>query len=154
MLIKSKFRKLFWVRMGFVFLLFILFFCFCLKGILYNSGDAVILFSILMFIVLSFFLYISTDLFKIFSLTISERGIEKKQIITNQKRLFLFKDIISIERKKYNVRSSGRIIIDGYHLSILKFKNGELLTISPDNFDNYQDIMQAIKNNSEGITFI
>ncbi|WP_300565187.1 hypothetical protein [Flavobacterium sp.] len=107
-----------------------------------------------MFIVLSFFLYISTDLFKIFSLTISERGIEKKQIITNQKRLFLFKDIISIERKKYNVRSSGRIIIDGYHLSILKFKNGELLTISPDNFDNYQDIMQAIKNNSEGITFI
>ena len=38
--------------------------------------------------------------------------------------------------------------------TILKIKNGEILTISPDNFQNYQDIMSAIKNNSEDITFI
>ena len=154
MLIKSKFRKLFWVRMGFLFLVFILLFCFCLKVMLYNSGDIASLFSILMFIILLFLLYISTDLFKIYSLTITKSGIEKVQIITNQKQLILFIDIISIERKIYRIRSSGRYITDGYHESVIKLKNGEVLTISPDNFENYQDIMSVIKNNSQGITCI
>ena len=99
-------------------------------------------------------LYISTDLFKIYSLTITKSGIEKVQVITNQKQLILFIDIISIERKKYRIKSSGRYITDGYHVSVIKLKNGEILTISPDNFQNYQDIMSAIKNNSEDITFI
>jgi hypothetical protein len=154
MLIKSKFRKLFWVRMGFLFLVFILLFCFCLKGMLYNSGDVATLFSILIFIMLLFLLYISTDLFKIYSLTITKIGIEKVQVITNQKQLILFIDIISIEKKKYRIKSSGRYITDGYHVSVIKLKNGEILTISPDNFENYQEIMSAIKNNSEDITFI
>ena len=65
----------------------------------------------------------------------------------------LFSDILQIDSEKVVRTSKAGNITDGFHLSVLALKNGETLVISPDEFDNYNEIMVAIisRRNSQNL---
>ena len=147
--IKSRFRKLFWIRIGIGLFLFLSILTFCINR-LRNPDEATKQTLVLAFLVLCFLAYASIDLFKVFSLNIEKNGIEKTLLLFRTKQYFSFDSVLSIERQKATQRNVRNIIItDGYHLSVLKFKTGKSLIISPDSFENYEELMLAIKNNLE-----
>jgi len=98
-------------------------------------------------VALAFLIYIAIDLLKIFSLEITEKGIEKKSLVFKTKRHIPFTSILSIGKQKIRSRNTRGYISDGFTVSVLKLKNGENLIISPDSFENYQEIIEAIELN-------
>ena len=99
---------------------------------------------------MSFLIYVSFDLFKLHSIVISENGIEKTSIITKRTEHIPFKLISSIQQQRVKYRNTkGVKISEGHSISILKFENGKSLIISPDTFENYQEIMSAINRKVE-----
>lgn len=129
--------------------LFLLIFSFCLNG-LRNPDETTKQSLTLAFVALSFIIYLSIDLFKDFTLKIMENGIEKTSLIFRTKQFIAFDSISSVDRQKTRLRSTRGInISDGYHYSILQLKNGKTLIISPDNFENYTEIIDAIKSRIE-----
>jgi len=149
MTIKSKFRNLFWVRIGIGLFLFLLILSFCINGLINpeNSNKQAL---ILGFVVLAFLIYVSLDLFKVFTLIITENGIEKTSLIFRTKNYVSFNSILGLERQKTVQKNTrGVNISDGYHISILKTKEGKKLMISPDSFENYDSLILAIKTNLE-----
>ena len=149
MVIESKFRKLFSIRIGIGLLLFLLILSFCVNG-LRNPAETTKQSLILAFVVLFFIIYLSIDLFKDFTLKITENGIEKTSLVFRTKQFIAFDSISSVDRQKTRLRSTRGInISDGYHYSILHLKNGNTLIISPDNFENYIEIIEVIKSKIE-----
>ena len=76
---KSRFRKLFWVRIGMGFLVFLLVLYHCLDSLFRNTVHIMILPA---FIVLVFLIYMSSGLFKIYALTVLESGIELQMLLS------------------------------------------------------------------------
>ena len=149
MVIKSKFRKLFWIRIGIGFFLFLLFSSIFSYGLL-NPDKITKQGLSVVFIILSFLIFLSISILKIFSLKILEDGIEKTSLIFGTKRYFSFKSILSINLQKTRFRNTrGVNVSEGFLYSILKFENGNSLIISPDNFENYDEIMSDIKSKME-----
>ena len=153
-LIKSNFRKLFCIRLAIGIFLFLILLVFSLNTIFNDFDKSKILILFLALTLLSFLIYVSFDLFNLFSLVITENGIEKTSIITRRKQIIPFKIISNIQQQKVRYRNTrGVNISDGHSISILKFENGKSLIISPDNFENYQEIMSAINGKLELSTF-
>lgn len=90
-------------------------------------------------------IYVSLDLFKVFTLKITEKGIEKASLIFRTKKQIPFTSIVSIEKQKVRSRNTRGYISDGFTLSVLKLDNGKSLIISPDSFENYPAIIDAIE---------
>ena len=141
---KTKFRKLFWIRLALGLALFVILILFLINRLLLNPQETKNLTLILVFLALLFLSYLSLDLFKVFSLRVSENGIEITFLITKKKKYIPFNTISSIEKEKITLRNAQGNITDGYYISILKFEN-ERLIISPDSFENYEDLMIEIK---------
>lgn len=139
---KSKFRKLFWVRVGMGFLVFLLVFYYCLDSLLRNTVHIMILPA---FIVLIFLIYMSSGLFKIYALTVLENGIELQMLLSRQKHFTPFDAIHCLEYEKVRYRNRQGHVSDGHKMCYLKFKNGERFLISPDTFENYEELLSAIK---------
>ncbi|TDD98818.1 hypothetical protein E0F91_00005 [Flavobacterium sandaracinum] len=79
-----------------------------------------------------------------------EKGIEKTSLIFRTKQYIPYSTILSIDRQKTRTRDTRGInLTDGYHFSILKYENNRRLIISPDCFENYMEIVEAIKSNTE-----
>lgn len=146
-MIESKFRKLFLIRIAIGAFLFLLILSYCVNGI--RNPTATIKQSlILAFVLLLFLVYVSTDLLKVSSLKILEKGIEKTSLIFRSKQYIPYSSILSVDRQKTRQRDTRGInLTDGYHFSILKFANDGSLLISPDSFENYSEIMEAINGN-------
>lgn len=142
---KSKFRKLFWIRLSLGFTLFVILILFLINRLLLNSQETEILTLIVVFLALLFLSYLSLDLLKIFKLKVSEKGIKITFLITKRKKYIPFNIISSIEKEKVTLRNAQGNITDGYYISILNFENDSLI-ISPDNFENYEELMIEIKN--------
>ena len=149
MQIESKFRKLFWVRIAIGFLVLVATSYLCLISISKYSQLIRNPVFIGTFIFISFLIYASLDLFKIFKLIVTDQGIEKILLISGKKQFIPFTSIIGIKKEKIRMRTKSGALTDGYTVSIVKLENNKTLVISPDNFDNYNDIMLAIKNNLE-----
>jgi len=141
---KSKFRNLFWVRIGMGFLVFGLVLYFCLDSLFRNIKDIMILPA---FIVLLFLFYLSSGLSKIHTLTISENGIEIQLFLSQRKRLISFDAIMGFEYETVRYRNRQGYISNGHKMCFLKLKNGERFLISPDTFENYDDLISNIKRN-------
>jgi hypothetical protein len=149
MKIKSRFRKLFWIRIGIGLFMFLTILSFFING-LRDPDETTEQSLVLAFVVLCFLVYVSIDVLKVFSLNIEENGIEKTSLLFRTKHSFTFDSVLSIERQKTIQRNTrGVNISDGYHISVLKFKTGKSLIISPDSFENYEELMFAIKSNLE-----
>jgi hypothetical protein len=149
MVIESKFRKLFWIRIGIGVSLFLFILSFCIYALLNPDKTTKQGFS-LAFVILFFLIFLSTSIFQIFSLKILENEIEKTSLIFRTKQHISFKSISSINIQKTRFRNTrGVDISEGFHYSILKLENGKSLIISPDNFENYTEVVEAIKSRIE-----
>jgi|GEM_PF-877587 hypothetical protein len=150
MQVKSKFRKLFWVRIAIGFFVFLIVLFYVILVLLHNIIHREVLFKnpflLVAFIFLTFLIYAALDLFEIFRLTVTETGIEKTLIISGRKQTIPFKSIISVKKQRIRMRTKSGDLTDGYSVSVLKLENNKSLIISPDNFENYKDIMLAIRN--------
>jgi hypothetical protein len=146
---ESKFRNLFLIRTGIGVFLFLSILSYCVNGLIISDStpkEALIL----AFVGLLFLVYVSIDLFKVSSLKIMEKGIEKTSLIFRTKQYIPYSTILSIDRQKTRTRDTRGInLTDGYHFSILKYENNRRLIISPDCFENYMEIVEAIKSNTE-----
>lgn len=147
MKIESKFSSLFLLRILFGSLLFIILSYFCVDTILHNQNIEKFIFLVPAFLVLFFLVYVSYDLLKLYKLTITEKGIDKVFIFSNQKEHISFNSILSIEQERTRIKSSRGYVTDGYFYNILELKNGESLLISPDRFENYNDLITAVRDN-------
>ena len=147
MLIKSRFRGLFWVRMILGFIVFIAMLSFCVKSIFIDFDKTQIPILIGAIVALLFIIYLSLDIFKIFSLKVTEREIEKTLLITKRKERIPYEIITDFKQERIKPRNTRGQIANEYNVSVLKFGNGKSLIISPDNFENYKEIELAIKNN-------
>ena len=126
MQIESKFRKLFLIRIGIGVSLFLLISFYWIYGLI-NPDATNKQFLILVLVVLLFLVYVSIDLFKVFSLKIMEKGIEKTSLIFRTKKFIPYNSILSIDRQKAIQRDTRGInLTDGYHFSILKFENKKI----------------------------
>ncbi|MGE6355141.1 hypothetical protein ACQKCJ_14835 [Flavobacterium sp. NPDC079362] len=147
MQIKSKFRKLFWVRIAIAFLVFI--------ATLYLFLNSISQYSQLrknpVFIVSSVFLLLflcaAWDLFKVFKLIVTDQGIEKVLLISGRKQYIPFTSIIGLKKRKITKQGKAGQLTDGYTISILELENNKTLVISPDVFENYNEIILVVKNN-------
>ncbi len=150
MVIKSNFRKQFWTRILIGICFFVILLIFSLNTILndFDKSKIPILCGVLA--LLSFLIYVSFDWFKLYSIVITENGIEKTSVITKRTEHIPFKMISSIQQQRVKYRNTkGIYISEGHLISILKFENGKSLIISPDTFENYQEIMSAISRKVE-----
>ncbi|MES2862645.1 MAG: hypothetical protein V4666_00865 [Bacteroidota bacterium] len=141
---KSKFRNLFWIRLSLGFALFVILILFLINRLFLNSQETENLTWILVSLALSLLGYLSLDLLKIFTLKVSKNGIKITFLITKKKKYIPFNSISSIEKEKVTLRNAQGNITDGYYISILNFEN-ESFIISPDNFENYEELMIEIK---------
>ncbi len=129
--------------------MFFLLLSFCINGVI-NIEETKKEALALAFVMLFFLIYVSIDLFKVYSLKIIENGIEKTSLIFRSKQYIPFSSILNIDRQKSSLRNTRGINVrDDYHYNILKFDNGNSLIISPDNFENYNEIIEVIKNRIE-----
>lgn len=148
--IESKFRKLFWVRIGIGFLVFMAVLYFCLNSISKYSQlikNPVFIVSAVFLLLLLLLFCAALDLFKVCKLIVTDNGIEKILLISGRKQYIPFADIIGIKKRKITAQGKAGPLTDGYSLSILQLVNDKTLMISPDNFENYNEIMLAIKSN-------
>ncbi|SFD78997.1 hypothetical protein [Flavobacterium phragmitis] len=144
--IKSKFRKLFWIRAGIGFLVFIFTLYLCINSISQYSKltkNPVFIFS-LVFLVLLFFA--ALDLAKTFKLTIKEEGIEKIFVISRHRQFIPFISIIGFKTQKIRMKGKSGYLTDGYTQTVLQLVNNKNLIISPDSFENYVEIISAIRS--------
>ncbi len=102
---------------------------------------------ILVSVLLSFLIYVSIDLFKVCSIEISENSLIKTFLFSRKKYEIAFNDILRIERLKTSLKDTRLInISDGYYYSVIKLVNEEDLIISPDYYENYNEMIEFIKS--------
>lgn len=143
---KSKFRMLFLTRIIFGFIVFLSGLIFLLNRLI-NFDKTMYLSLILVSVLLSFLIYVSIDLFKVCSIEISEKGLIKTFLFSRNKYEIAFTDILSVERHKTSLKDTRLInISDGYYFSVIKLENEEDLIISPDYYENYNEMIEFIKS--------
>lgn len=144
---KSKFRKMFWFRLAFGSIIFVLCLVFFITGLLNFEHRNVVPLVMCAFILVSLSC-LSIDIFKIFKITLSENAIIKTTLFTGFEKSIPFSSIQNIELQKVCFKSSRGNISDGHQITIIKFEN-EKLIISPDSFENYQELINFIKQKSQ-----
>ena len=103
--IKSKFRKLFWVRIGIGFLLFIFTLYLCLNSIPQYSQLSKNPVFIVSSVFLLLFFFGALDLINVFKLIVTDQEIEKIFVISGRKEKIPFTSITSLENKKIRIRN-------------------------------------------------
>lgn len=147
--IKSKFRKLFWVRIGIGLFVFMIILNICLNSISQYSQLSKNPVFIVSLIFLLLFFIAGLNLLETFKLIITDQGIVKISIISGRKREIPFSSIVNLKKQKIRMQTKSGHLTDGYTLSILTLDNNSRLIISPDDFTNYNEIMTAIKSKME-----
>ena len=91
-------------------------------------------------------IYCIGDSFSFKKITISDNSIEIIQNIGFRKKTFSLENLseINMKREEGLYSKSGKIS-DGFYYTELIFKTGENLIISPDHYENYKDLIFAIK---------
>ena len=147
MQIKSEFRKALGRRIGFGCVLFVITLLFVSYTFLSSSQVSINPLLVMACMILLFLIYVSPDVFKISKLTITENGIEKMNVVTGHKQFIPFETIHYIKKGKIKMRNRGGAdISDGFHFSTIVLENKKSFIISPDHFENYKDVMIAIKS--------
>ncbi len=146
MVVVSKFRNLFWIKISFGIIVFLLVLFYCIKIIAVDFNKNSIPILIGGIVVLLFILYISLDVFKLFKLKITDSSIEKITLVNKRREFILFNSITSFQKEIITPKNTRGQIADRYDAYILKFENKKLI-ISPNVFENYDEIIETIKSN-------
>jgi hypothetical protein len=143
MKVHSKLRTLFLMRKNIVFF----FACFCFltfyDKLVTGVNETIIAFFI--FFAISIFFQV-INLHSVNELIISEEGITKINFISNKANFIPYTSIVNVQtRRIQGMYGEGGQITTGYFESILFLENGKKILISPDYFENYQEIIAKIR---------
>ncbi|NHM08362.1 hypothetical protein G4D82_14125 [Flavobacterium sp. CYK-4] len=116
-----------------------------LQNIYYTYKRVIAGMLIITFII--FLIYIWNEILKEIKITVNISGIKVQNY--NSSTFILFSEIESIEIHKEKKYFNGVQITDTYSYSELKLRSKPSLFISPSKFENYKEIMQAIRSNLE-----
>jgi hypothetical protein len=82
------------------------------------------------------------------TISVTDKGIVIKYLFFNKNKIVSYDSILNIERNKSQLKMfRGVPISDGYHFSVLNLFDGKQEIISPDKYENYIDIINAIRSN-------
>lgn len=144
--ISSKFRGLFIGKIVFLAFVFTVITTFSLKYLLkVNEIDSQISVNLIIVVFIVLLLLIIYRIVAVMKVNVLKDRIEIFSFFGKKAEIFL-SDITKIETQKFVQSSKAGNITDGYHYSILILKNGKWIAISPDEFENYNEIMAAIRN--------
>ena len=142
--ISSKFRGLFIGKVIFLAIVFSLVLTFSLKYIFkINKVESQITVNLIMGLAIVLLLLLIYRIVAVMKVCILADKLEMLSFFGNKTEV-LFSEILKIDSGKVVRTSKAGNITDGFHFSILVLKNGERLVISPDEFQNYNEIMAAI----------
>ena len=144
--ISSKFRGLFIGKIVFLSFVFTVLTTFSLKYLLkVNEIDSQISVNLIIGVFIVLLLLIIYRIVAVMKVNVLKDRIEIFSFFGKKTEIFL-SEITKIETEKVVRTSKGGYISDGFHYSILILKNGMRIDISPDEFENYSEIMAAIRN--------
>jgi hypothetical protein len=148
MIIQSKFRKLFLVKILFACFFFLLVLFFNLKFLyenLFNFKDPFFVLAVFLLIIL---IRLGFEVLNIYTLKVSELDISHTILVTQKTTKFRYDQITSIRKEKVAGQQTGRGQISaGFFRTVIVFNDGSELLVSPDDFENYQELMLAINSN-------
>ena len=148
MVITSKFRTLFLVRKGLSFLIIDII-CIVLISSFFNDGSYLeTLFFGCVFIFILVYQYMNFNSVK--SLIVTSKGITTISFLSESKEFFPFSDIENIKTDWTDgMYSDVSQITEGYHESIITLKNGKILLLTPDYYENYDLMIVSLRANVE-----
>ena len=146
MQITSELRTLFILRKIFgIFFIFALGCCLVIFTLKKNECE-ILLFIIFIQLISLFFLV--KNLLKVYRIRIVESGIYKTYIFHKKSQFISYNEIERVRSEKVQGSSTdaGEITL-GYFQSVLITNKNQEILISPDHFENYNEIMKAIRLN-------
>lgn len=148
MVITSKFRTLFLVRKGLSFLIIDII-CIVLISSFFNDGSYLETFFFgCVFIFILVYQYMNFNSVK--SLIVTSKGITTISFLSESKEFIPFSDIENIKTDWTDgMYSDVGQITEGYHESIITLKNGKVLLLTPDYYENYDRMIVSIRANVE-----
>lgn len=153
-IITSKFRDLFIGKIIFLAFVFTVMLTFSLMYIFkVNKVESQITVNLIIGLSIVLLLLLIYRIVVVMKVCILADRLEMLSFFGKKTEIF-FSDITKIEAEKSIQTAGGGNITDGYHYSILIVKNGKTLVISPDEFENYNEIMAAIisRRNSQNFS--
>ncbi|MBZ4034491.1 hypothetical protein K6T82_06920 [Flavobacterium sp. 17A] len=145
MKIHSKFRTLYLIRIN---ILFILFDFFCLSKFFgsFRTEDYKIALASVVFLAVSIFFHIN-KLSSVNEIIVSEKGIKRTTLASSKVEFIAYSSILRVEIARIQGSySRGGQISTGYFESTIYLENGEEILISPDHFENYPELIVAIRD--------
>lgn len=145
--ITSKFSDLYLAKIFIFSALAIIFIVLCFTNSIDSNGEIyyLVLFETgILITIISLFGLIA--LFQTFRLTITNEEIIKQKIFSKRIEIIKYQDIVKIESRKHRFVSKTGYINDGYFSRLLTLNSGKLLEISPNVFENYNEIANFILN--------
>ncbi len=144
----SKFRKLYWVRVSIVLLVGLFFSAqFLALSIMENGNFNFQYAPFWVGIMIGFALIFQIiSILSLKTIHIDPTGIAIKPLFFNTTKVLLYDAISNIERIKVQQMVKSGPVSDGYHFSALNLRDGKQEIISPDHFENYNEIIQAIRS--------
>jgi hypothetical protein len=148
MVIRSKFRTLFWLKIIFLLLTSILLANQCFKAATTYDGSINFEYppSWIGILLIIFILLILISLISLHTLTVDSEKIHFDYFILRTQKTIYIKDIIEIERIKIRRIVRSGEISDGYHETNLVLADGSSKNISRDYFENHTEIIHFIKS--------
>ena len=153
-IITSKFRDLFIGKIIFLAFVFTVMLTFSLEYIFkVNKVESQITVNLIIGLSIVLLLLLIYRIVVVMKVCILADKLEMLSFFGKKTEIF-FSDITKIEAEKSVQTAGGGNITDGYYYSILIVKNGERLVFSPDEFENYNEIMAAIisRRNSQNFS--
>jgi hypothetical protein len=148
--VTSKFRQMYWAKLITVFVAGIFFASMFFSISTMDDGKLNFHYAptwvailIIIFLIIEIFLILTLR-----TISVTDKGIVFKYLFFNKSKIVQYDTILNIEIVRAQQRRSGSIpISDGYHFSALNLFDGKQEIISPDKYDNYSDIINAIRSN-------
>ena len=146
MVITSRLRTLFLVRKGLSFFIIDII-CIVLISSFFDDGSYLeTLFFGSIFIFILVYQYMNFNSVK--SLIVTSKGITTISFLSESREFIPFSDIENIKTDWTNgMYSDVGQITEGYHESIITLKNGKILLLTPDYYENYDRMIVFIRAN-------
>ena len=146
MAITSRLRTLFLVRKGLSFLIIDII-CIVLISSFFNDGSYLeTLFFGSIFIFILVYQYMNFNSVK--NLIVTSKGITTISFLSESREFIPFSDIENIKTDWTDgMYSDVGQITEGYHESIITLKNGKILLLTPDYYENYDRMIVFIRAN-------
>ncbi len=144
--ITSKLRNLYVVKLfcGYLAAGFCIFICIKFINKTYSTNEIVFFFLVVIFCLLTVGSYNFLNLTKVI---LRKNYLELQSFLGIRKRFIDYTEIINIDRLKAIQHGKLGKISDGFYLSKITLSDGSSFILSPDKFENYNQIIIFIKSN-------